>query len=259
MKSKLAAFLLLGGILGTSVSSKVLAQEVNVIDKNSIFYKYGSKTDTVNVNDSSRFVSGITFTRLDLGFSKLIDNGSFDLSPKNDFLAYKPSKTSTVSFDVLQLGYRVTPNFKMYLAGGFDWTLIRLEKPITIQKNTDDLSYVTETIKFSKNRFSSTYLHIPLNFEFRTNEDDKGNRFYTILGPEVAFLMTGKVKQVSDENGKVKQKDDYNFQPFRYGATVRLGYGSVGIFAKYYFNDMFTSPQQEGLRNMSFGLTFGLN
>jgi hypothetical protein len=32
----------------------------------------------------------------------------------------------------------------------------------------------------------------------------------------------------------------------------------MGIYAKYYFNDMFeNSPAQEGLRNFSFGLTLG--
>lgn len=219
---------------------------------------FSNKRDTV-YNGNARFVSGFTFTRFDLGFSKLVDNGSFKLSPTNDFLDYNPSKTSTVSFDLVQLGYRFGNNFKMYLAGGFDWTLIRLERPITIQKNTNDLSYVTEITDFSKNRFSNSYLHIPLNFEIRTNEDRRGNRFYTVIGPEIAFLMSGKVKQVSKDQGKMKQKDDYNFQPFRYGASLRLGYGGVGVFAKYYFNDMFTTPQQKGLRNMSFGLTFGMN
>ncbi|MDB5019752.1 MAG: hypothetical protein JWQ28_879 [Pedobacter sp.] len=219
-----------------------------------------AKRDSVKRNASKTgFVGGITFTRIDLGFSRLIDNGSFTLSPTNDFLSYKPGKTSTFSFDVLQFGYRVSPSFKVYVAGGFDWTLIRLKQNITIQNNTTDLTYVPETINFSKNRFSSSYVHIPLNFELRTKENDKGNRFYLVFGPEVGFLLNGKVKQISDENGKEKVKDDYHFQPFRYGGSVRIGYGSLGIFTKYYANEMFDTPAQKGLKNMSFGITLGLN
>lgn len=206
-----------------------------------------------------RFMGGITFTRLDIGFSRLIDNGSFTLSEKNDFLDYKGSKTSTISFDVLYFGYRFNPNFKVYIAGGFDWTLIRLKKNITILPDTRELSYREETTDFSKNRLSSSYVHIPLNFEFRTKENDKGKRFYFVLGPEVSFLLNGKVKQISDEFGKQKVRDDYNFQPVRLGGTVRLGYGGIGLFTKYYFNDMFDSVPQKGLRNMAFGITFGLN
>jgi hypothetical protein len=38
----------------------------------------------------------------------------------------------------------------------------------------------------------------------------------------------------------------------------RVGYGFLGIFAKYYFNDMFeNSPAQKGLKNFSFGLSVG--
>ncbi len=80
-----------------------------------------------------------------------------------------------------------------------------------------------------------------------------------MLGPEVSFLLNGKVKQISAEHGKQKFKDDYDFQPVRVGGTLRIGYGGIGLFTKYYFNDMFTSPTQKGLKNMSFGITFGLN
>jgi hypothetical protein len=219
-----------------------------------------AKRDSIRRHASRNgFVGGITLTRIDLGFSRLTDNGSFTLSPTNDFLSYKPGKTSTFSFDVLQFGYRFSPNFKVYLAGGFDWTMIRLKQNITIQPNTPDLSYAVEPINFSKNRFSSSYVHFPLNFELRTKENDKGNRFYFVFGPEVGFLLNGKVKQISDEQGKEKIKDDYHFQPFRFGGSARIGYGSLGIFTKYYASDMFDTPAQKGLKNMSFGITLGLN
>ncbi|WP_316782728.1 outer membrane beta-barrel protein [Pedobacter frigiditerrae] len=221
----------------------------------------GEKKDSTGRIDQSkgRFVGGITFTRLDIGFSKLIDNGSFSLSPQNDFLDYKAGKTSHLSFDVIQMGYRFNTNFKIYVAGGFDWTHIRLKDNITMQKNMPELTYVTEPIQFSKNRFSSSYVHVPLNFELRTKESHKGRRWYFVVGPEIAFLLNGKVKQISDEHGKVKIKDDYNFAPFRYGGTVRMGTNGLAIFAKYYASDMFDSAPQKGVKNMAFGLTFGIN
>lgn len=220
-----------------------------------------SNGDTTIKKDPNRarFIGGITFTRLDIGFSKLIDNGQFDLSPTNEFLDYRAGKTSNVSFDVMQFGYRFGSNFKIYIAGGFDWTHIRLKKDITMQKDAPQLTYTTDATDYSKNRFSSSYLHVPLNFEFRTSANDNDNRFYFVIGPEVGFLLNGKVKQISDEFGKVKIKDDYNFAPFRYGGTVRVGWNSLAFFAKYYANDMFDSAPQKGLKNMAFGLTFGLN
>jgi len=207
---------------------------------------------------SSGFDFDFTFSRFDLGLTTLIDNGSFTLSPNNQFLNYRSWKSSNVGFDVLQFGYRFSPHFKVYLSGGIDWTLIRLRNDITIQRNAPVLTYVNDSVHFSKNRFSSTYLRIPLSFEFRSKESSNGKRFRFIVGPEAGLLLNARVKQISNERGKQKFDDDYHFAKMRYGAFTRIGYGSMGLFAKYYMNDMFeNSPVQAGLKSFDFGLTFG--
>ena len=67
-----------------------------------------------------------------------------------------------------------------------------------------------------------------------------------------------RVKQVSDEKGKEKVKDDFNLNPFRYGAFARLGYDDFGIYIKYYNNDVFADDQgPEGLKNLNFGVMVG--
>lgn len=213
---------------------------------------------TKNTTRHSGVSFGLTFARFDLGFAKLIDNGSFTLSPQNDFLEYNSWKTSNVGFDLVQFGYRFNSHFKVYLSGGFDWTHIRLEKDITIRRNAPVLEYDASTVHFDKNRFSSTYLRIPLSFELRTKDDDRGKKFRFVFGPDMGFLLNGRVKQKSSENGKQKFNDDYHFTKFRYGAFARIGYGAAGLYAKYYFNDTFeNSPQQNGIRNMAFGITVG--
>lgn len=201
---------------------------------------------------------GLTISRFDLGFAKLVDNGSFTLSSANNFLEYDSWKTSNVGFDLLQFGYRFSSSFKIYLSGGIDWTHIRLEKDITIKRDWPVLAYDTSSVHFDKNRFSSTYLRIPVSFEFRTKDDNNGKKFRFVFGPDMGFLLNGRVKQKSEENGKQKFNDDYHFTTFRYGAFARIGYGWTGLYFKYYFNDMFeNSPAQKGLRNLAFGLTVG--
>lgn len=87
--------------------------------------------------------------------------------------------------------------------------------------------------------------------------NNEGKRFHLAGGPMIGILYNGRVKQISDENGKQKFNDDYHFTKVRYGLTGRVGYGSWGVYAKYYFNDMFDTPAQDGLRNFSFGFMFG--
>jgi len=173
-------------------------------------------------------------------------------------LDYKGGKTSYVGFDVLQMGYRFNSYFKIYLAGGFDRTLVRLQQNITIQQNTPTLSYTTDNVSYKKDRFSSSYLRIPLAFDFRTKDDKRGNKFHLTVGPEIGFLLNGKVKQISNDFGKKKFYDNYHFNKFRYGYYARAGYKSLGLFVKYYGSDMFeNSPDQNGLKNLNFGLTLG--
>lgn len=261
MKRLIYTTLLISGLAG--VMAQNCFAQIRKTTNISITLGGNSKKEKDSTDNKPRvrtgFSTGLTFTRFDLGFSKLIDNGDFTLSPTNDFLDYRPGKTSTVSFDILQMGYRFNDNFTISVSGGFDWTMIRLKKDITIEKNKPTMTYVSEPIQFSKNRFSNSYIHIPLNFEIRSKKNESGKRFYVIASPEVAFLLNGKVKQISNERGKEKFKDDYNFEPFRYGGAVHIGYGNFGLFTKYYFNDMFSTVGQKGLKNMSFGITFGLN
>lgn len=201
-----------------------------------------------------KVILGITFSRFDLGLATLLDNGSFTLSPENDFLKNRTWKTINVGFDVFQFGYRFNEKFRLFMSAGFDWTHIRLKNDIIFDRNTSPLSWQQSDIHYDKNRFSSSYLRIPITFEHRLGPDRDLRIAY---GPIGGFLLNGSQKFKSSEEGKRKVKDDFNYAKFRYGGFARVGYDWVGLYAKYYFNDMFeNSPQQEGLRNFSFGLMF---
>ena len=200
---------------------------------------------------------GFDFTRFDLGFSRYLDQGSFTLSPANVNLDFLPSKTSNVGFDFFQFKYKASDKFRFYIGAGLDWNYIRLNNNVTFQKNQATLTATQEVISFSKNRFSSRYLRIPIGFDF-TKKIQNDNKLHLVLGPEFGFLLNGKVKQESKERGKEKFKDDYNFNPFRYGGFVRVGYKGWGIYTKYYFNDVFAKGQGPAdFKNMSFGLSMG--
>lgn len=218
------------------------------------------KKDTVEkeFKPSSKFSAQFTLARIDIGLSTYTDNGSFTLSPANSYLENETWKSSNFGLEVFQMGYRFNSYFKVYLAAGLDWNHMRLKENITFQKKEPTLTYINEPIEFKKNRFSSQYLRVPLSFQLRTKDDEKGNKFNFVFGPEVGFLLNGKVKQVSNERGKEKFKDDYNFNPFRYGAFARLGYSGMGVYAKYYMNDVFADGQGPvDFKNLSFGLMFG--
>ena len=250
------------GVFAQADSTKTVSDTtVTKKAKYKVSFNLHSKRDTTTKKPSKApgFSIGLTFARFDLGLATLVDNGSFTLSPKNDFLRYRSWKTSNVGFDVFQAGYRFNSAFKIYLSAGFDWTHIRLREDITIQRDPDmsGLKYTTDATDYSKNRFSSSYLRIPLSFEFRTHDDNSGKRWHFVAGPDIGILLNGRVKQISEEFGKQKFNYTYHYTKLRYGGFARVGYGSMGIFAKYYMNDMFDTEAQKGLKNLSFGVMVG--
>lgn len=202
---------------------------------------------------------GLTFEHFDIGLSKYHTGSDFSVPMGYEYLESNPWKTLNIGFDLIQMGIRFNPNVKVMLAAGLDWNHIRLKDNVTIQPEKPTLTKVDDAIEYEKNRFSSRYIRVPLYFEYRTPQNDKGKRASVVFGPEVGFLLNGKVKQVSKENGKQKfSADDYNFEPFRYGANLRIGYGGAGLFFKYYMNDVFAKNQGPAdYKNLNFGVTFG--
>lgn len=249
-----------------ATDSTVVKKEKNAqveISKEGVNIHIG-KTDSTKKDNKGSFPKvsfGLNIEHFDIGLSKYHNGSDFGFPSSYGFLENNTWKTHTVGFDLLQFGVRFNSNFKVALAGGIDWNHIRLERDVTIRPDAAVLiADPSSETNLKKNRFSSRYVRVPLYFEYRSNQGKDGKRFSLVAGPEVGFLIDGKVKQKTNGGEKIKVKDDYNFTQFRYGANVRLGYGGAGLFFKYYFNDVFadnTAPGLEGYKNLSFGLTFG--
>lgn len=205
-----------------------------------------------------RTFGGITFSRIDWGFSRLVDNGSFTLSEENKSLDYK--KASNFGFDVAQFGVRFSDVFKVYASAGFEWNYLRLENDVLLRKDVTPLEFedLDPSSNYKKNVFTSTYLRLPLTFELRSHKLSNGKRLKFAFGAMTGVLLKGTQRLKSEEFGKQKYKDTYNLTTFQYGGFARIGYDNFGLFTKYYMNDMFEkSPAQEGLRNLTFGITLG--
>ena len=101
-------------------------------------------------------------------------------------------------------------------------------------------------------------MRLPLTFELRSKYHGGIGRLRFAFGPEAGILLKGTQRLKSEEFGRQKFRDNYNFSSFRYGAFARVGTGPLGVYAKYYFNDIFeNSPEQAGLQSFVFGLMLG--
>lgn len=258
MKACTLKYGLLGLVFASLALSPARGQEHSERRQKDLDISIGIK-DEPNKSKYPRTFGGLTFTRIDWGFSRIMDDGKFTLSEENDFLAYK--KASNFGFDILQFGVRLNDNFKTYLSAGFEWNYLRLKKNILLQEDTQSLSYKEidrNEVNYSKNVLTSTYLRLPLSVEWRSAQNSKGDRVKVAFGAMTGILLKGSQRLKSKEQGKQTFKDNFNLASFQYGPFVRVGYDCLGIFAKYYVNDVFeNSPDQKGLNNFTFGLTLG--
>ncbi len=252
----------------TTDSVKTDSVKVKKENNTRVVIEAGNVKISVGKNDSTKTTKktvkypnvtyGLAFEHFDIGLSAYHTGSGFGAPVGYDYLETETWKTINIGFDVLQLGLRFSPNIKVMLAAGLDWNHMRLKQNVTILQDKPTLEARDEVINYSKNRFSSRYIRVPLYFEYRSPQGKKGKRASVVFGPEIDFLLDGKVKQVSKENGKEKFKNDYNLEPFRYGANIRIGYGGAGLFFKYYMNDVFAKNQGPAdYKNLNFGLTFG--
>jgi len=262
MKNTLTRYILSSFMVGLLFISSVSAQEETSDSTENRHMEFeptlGKKDydDRGKVVKYPRFFGGLTFTRIDWGFSRLIDNGSFTLSQENQPLDY--GRASNFGFDVAQVGVRFTDMFKMYVSTGFEWNYLRLKNDVILDTDAVPLTFVESTTDYRKNVFTSTYLRLPLTFEFRSRKNRHGDRAKIAVGAMTGILLKGTQRLRSEEFGRQKFRDNYNLASFQYGAFARVGYGSMAVFAKYYLNDMFeNSPNQQSLNNFTFGLTLG--
>jgi len=112
---------------------------------------------------------------------------------------------------------------------------------------------VLDKAGLSKSKLSTSYLTVPLMLEFQIPVSGNNKRFY-FSGGMIGSLKVGSHTKVKKDGDKSKNRDDFNINPFRYGATARIGYKGINIFGTYYFSPFF----KDGRGPEMFPFTIGI-
>jgi hypothetical protein len=123
-----------------------------------------------------------------------------------------------------------------------------------------------------KSKFEANYINFPLEFRyyFNKNKIDDGG-FFLAAGGSIGYLINGKTKIKYVENEltkKIKRKENFELNQFRYGAHFRIGIAGFGAHFEYDFSELF-NPGRGPLNNASepiatqtapfrFGLSFNV-
>lgn len=112
-------------------------------------------------------------------------------------------------------------------------------------------------ITFSKNKFTTYLVEVPLEFRWRTStaEAYKFWRIYT--GIKVGYVLFNSSKYKGNL-GDIRNSNIENFERFQYGLTLSLGYSTFNFHVYYSLNNIFKDTTLNNERVDMSALKIGL-
>jgi len=185
----------------------------------------------------------------------------FNLPTESSFMELRPDKSWTFALNLPEVSIPLFCRYNGLVSGlGLEWNNYSFTKNMDLVKIDDVITaqYIdAEAMKYQKNTLNALYLTLPLNYEIQipVNKDD--TRIFLSVGVEGGVKLFSKTKKIIEFNGeerKIKNNDDYNLNPFKYGVTARLGYGDAQLFANYSLSTLFEANKGPELYPVSAGI-----
>ncbi len=193
---------------------------------------------------------------LEIGFNGYLYNGEVNLpSELNDFeLNYGRSININLHLFRHRIGL-IGNSFNFMYGLEFAWNNYRFENDVTLLHDVDVVTFEESSVGFKKNKLATTFLQIPVLFNVETNPQKPSKSFRISAGAYGGLLLSSRTKQKTTDNVKVKVKDNFNLNKFRYGVIGEIGLGCVNLYVDYALNGLFKEEAGPELRPFSVGLT----
>jgi len=110
---------------------------------------------------------------------------------------------------------------------------------------------------FLKTKLAANYFDIPVELRFKSSNNDR-TAFRIAIGAKVGVLFNAHSKIKFIEDGfvrKIKSRDDFGLNQFRYGIIGRIGFSYFNLFGYYSLSSLFKSGKGPELTPFMFGIT----
>ena len=227
----------------------------------------GVQFTSKNHDSSVKKTFEVQFGMLDLGLNSFDDKTDYNSAAARDFLHVKDPYANA---DLFSLRSNKSVNVNIYpilvkaqvyrgarqkitIASGLGMQLynFRFTKPVAYR--SDPTPHVElDTVSFSKNKLAFNYLTVPLMINGKTKiANGKSAKGYYPgywltygIGISGGYLLNSWTKQISDERGKQKNHDPFNFRNTNFCVNGEFGLdGYIRLYASY----QLTSLHENGL------------
>ncbi|MBS3807063.1 MAG: outer membrane beta-barrel protein [Bacteroidales bacterium] len=198
----------------------------------------------------------------EIGLNNYLNNEfSLNLSEENQYMDLNTGKSWNVNINFIEYDLNlIGERFGVGTGLGLEFNDYRFDNQLPIEKSNGgiqpDLTYEDPDYNVEKAKLTTTYITVPLIMEYQVQVGKDNNKFFLGAGI-IGGLKLGshtKVKYDKDgDNKKNKNRSDFYLSPFRYGYTVRAGYGFLKLFANYYDTPLFEPGKGPALHPFTIG------
>lgn len=177
--------------------------------------------------------------RIELGFNFLID------SPDSMDTGFWGSKSFNAQY-LYSVRLGQSP-MSFHPGFGIGTDKFSFDKNVTLVRNFNGKISVEpldpiEYGEVKKTKLAITYFEIPLEFRYHFNKKNFKRSVKLAIGGKVGILLSSHTKVKYNhlgENQKLKTKDRFELNRFRYGLQGSLGYAGISVYYYYGLNNMF--------------------
>jgi len=152
--------------------------------------------------------------------------------------------------------------FSIAAGAGFSVQNIKSNINVLDSMGMSVFTSIPDTIKYSKNKFSTVYFDIPIEFKLRSRPIVKKRNVKFIIGAKLGVLIQSYQKYEGDNiyhigtNNKIKYKTYHikNLLPYHYGVYLRMGYGKFSVTSYMSLSYLFEKNKAMQITPYSIGL-----
>lgn len=203
---------------------------------------YIEKEDTISIKKRKQRHNH--FSGLDFGVNGFVNpDMGLNLQKEAEFLDLNYGKSLSIGLNIKEWYIPIAKEkFGIMTGLGFEFNNYDLDRDVVIYSDKDTtFGFIDSTRTVEKNKFKSTMINVPFMLETNIGKD-ADHSFHLAAGAMISYRLGSKTKMIYEQNGKdfkVKNRNDFNMNPWRISAVARIGYGNFTLFASYSLTELF--------------------
>ena len=197
---------------------------------------------------------------VDIGINGYVNEDfTTDVPDAYSFLDLKYEKSADININIYEQNINLAKNKLGLVTGiGLRWNNYRFSDNVVLVPDTTPIAgYRDYSRDYQKSKLVVNYITVPLLLEYQTNRFSRSNSFHISGGMMLGWRYASHSKMLYFDDGrrKPKSQDSFQLNPFRYDATVRIGWGIINLYATYSLNKMFENDGGPELYPIAVGIT----